>query len=142
MIHAYALPVGLFFVLPYLLVSVFPLVAGSASALELLAPMLSVLLPLYAVGYLLAPWAGSLVPKRKTPAFFMGLLCAIAAGLGLCLLSLIQGSSQHLSLVVLAVFCFFAFPASVLGSLLFIGACERQSQHSSLQVPQAPHHDS
>ena len=125
-LRAYTLPVGLFFVIPYLLFSLPSLFSGASPALEHFLPLLTVIFAIGVVGYVLAPWAGSRIPKSKIPAFSMGAACAVAAGLALSSLSMLQGSLD-LALGVLAMFCFFAVPASVLGSLLFIGACERNS---------------
>jgi hypothetical protein len=123
MFYAFALPVGLFFALPLTVVAlVGP--GGSERPLNMLASAAFVLAPLYAVGYLLAPWAGRSAPRTKAPAFVMAAASALAPVVALLTWAVIRGEPGGAYGAALF-FSAFALPASLLGALLFIGRCQR-----------------
>ena len=123
MFYAFAFPVALFFMLPLGVVAlVVP--GGSGQALNLLASAVAVLAPLYAIGYLLAPWAGRSMPHTKAPAFVMAAASAVAPVVALLAWAAVRGELGG-SYGPALLFSVFALPASLVGALLFIGRCER-----------------
>lgn len=124
MLVAYSFPVGLFLVLPYVLL-VGP--GGPGQLWLSLGWLLALIAPLVLVACLLAPWAGRQLPVSKLPAFVMGAVAAMAPMLMPWFAAFIQrdaGSVVHMVMI----WAFFALPASVLGSILFIGGCDRLQQ--------------
>lgn len=120
--EAWLLPVGLFLVAPYMVLMTMSDATDLFVALLFLVLLLT---PIAVVGYLLAPWAGRMVPTSKGPAF---VLCAMAAVSPMAVPTLagIFVDSWRFGLGVAAIWGLFALPASVIGALLFIGACERR----------------
>ena len=121
--RAWLLPVGLFLVAPYLFVVV---VSGADRMLDALLFLLLLLLPIAATGCLLAPWAGRNVPVSKGPAFIASAIAAVSPAL-VPFTDAAIGGSWRLGFGVVTFWALFALPASVIGALLFIGACERKA---------------
>jgi len=71
----------------------------------------------FLVGFAWAPWAGRRVGTTKVPSFIMAAAAALSSAAILGVLSQ--------SLATTAFIAFFALPASLIGALIFIGACER-----------------
>ena len=116
MATAWSVPALLFVVLPSSV-----MLFAAPTVLDGLKGMLlsisALLAPAFVVGLALAPWAGRRVPTTKVPAFVMAGLAAItSAG--------VMGSLAQ-SPATTAFVALFALPASLIGALLFIGACER-----------------
>ena len=116
MMKAWSLPAALFVVLPSL-ATLLSAPFGPRALIGLLLSVATVLAPAFLVGLVLAPWAGRQVRTTKTPAFAMAAAAAISSAATLGVLSQ--------SLAITAFIAFFAPPASVIGALIFIGACER-----------------
>jgi hypothetical protein len=129
MLVAYMFPVGLFLVLPYALVAA---IDGFGQLFRALVFLPVLVAPIAVVGYVLAPWAGRNVATSKAPAFIMGALAAVAPSVVAASAILLQGAWGY-GFIVVAAWAFFAVPASVLGSLLFIGACERSLSSQEVQ---------
>jgi hypothetical protein len=124
LLKAWSLPVGLYLVFPFAatLLRVDPGEIFKAGLYFVL-----VLAPIVIVGYLMAPWAGRSVPSSKVPAFALGGLGAILPLALPVVIGLKDGTLGQLSSII-AFWAFFALPASVIGSLLFIGDCERKCE--------------
>ena len=122
--RAWLLPVGLFLILPCLLVVT---VSGANRTFESFLFLLFLVAPIAMIGYLLAPWAGRSVPTSKAPAFIFSALAAVSPMAVPLAASALDGSLSLYSTTALA-WAFLALPASVVGALLFIGACERRLQ--------------
>lgn len=122
LLKAWSLPVGLFLVFPFA-AALLRVDLGDTSKAGLY--FISLLAPIVFVGYLLAPWAGRSVPFSKVPAFALGGLGAISPLALPVVIGLKDGALGQL-LSVIVFWSFLALPASVIGSLLFIGACERK----------------
>ena len=122
MFLAYSFPVGLFLVLPLVIAFSFRGLEVFLSGLWLLATML---LPIVVVVYLFAPWAGRKVPSTWAPVFLVGGLAAISPVAIYFVKAVVAGS---LSLVpgFAGFWLFLALPGSILGSLIFIGSCQRR----------------
>ena len=116
MLKAWFFPAGLFVLLPSF-VMLFAGPSGPRAFLGWLLSVATLLVPAFLVGFVLAPWAGRQVRTTKAPCFAMAAAAAIASA------AVIGVLSQ--SLATSASVAFFALPASVIGALLFIGACER-----------------
>lgn len=127
---AWSFPVGLFLVAPSLLLAA---VSGPGQLLEWGKALFSLLLPIVAVGYVLAPWAGRNVPVTKKPAFITGILGSLAP-----IITIVTAHSAaddlRLAFGMVIAWSFLAVPASFLGSLLFVGNCERYAS-SNLDSP-------
>jgi hypothetical protein len=121
MLIAYSFPVGVFLLLPYLLALGF---RGGDLLLGGLLYLLLLLAPVLLVGYVLAPWAGRRLDASKIPAFMTGALAALVPLLVLASTAALDGDPSTLPGIVL-MWSLFALPASLLGTLLFIGACQR-----------------
>ena len=118
MATAWSVPALLFVMLP----SSVMLFAAPSVLNGLMGMLLSIgalLAPAFVVGLALAPWAGRRVPTTKIPAFVMA---ALAASTSAGVMGALAQSPAATAFVAL-----FALPASLIGALLFIGACERAS---------------
>ena len=123
MLQAFSFPVGLFVIFPFSLILLFG-PRESGYVIELLFALAALLAPFYLTGLLLAPWAGRRIETTKAPAFLMASASALSPAVALVIAAAFSGS-MSLALGTAAFFALFALPASVLGALLFIGACER-----------------
>ena len=135
MFFAFSLPVALFVLFPFAVV----LLAGPRESSQLvdgMGALLGLLLPIYSVGLLLAPWAGRRIETKKGPAFLMAAAAALSPAILFTALAAIPGN-LGLSLGAAGFFAFFALPASVLGALLFIGTCERLNASGPSPVKRA-----
>jgi hypothetical protein len=123
MVIAFSIPAAIFLAVP---VGIVLLVSSRsvATLAETTFFLLAVLMPLYATGFVLAPWAGSRVPSRKGPAFVMSVAAASSSALAVGCLAGVSGGAE-LGVGMAATFAFFAVPASLLGALFFIGGCAR-----------------
>ena len=124
MLIAFSFPVGLFLAFPLV-------VAFSINGLEILLNgllvLVKMLVPIIVVVYLLAPWAGRNVPSTWAPAFLVGALAAISPVATFFATALVSGSLSLLPGLA-AFWLFLALPGSILGSLLFIGSCQRMQE--------------
>jgi hypothetical protein len=122
MLIAFSFPLGIFFVLPFgVLLALTPLTA--AGLVEAGLFVLAVAAPIYATGFLLAPWAGRHVGATKVPAFAMSLVAALASAL--IVGGMASGGSVELGALMAGIVAMFAVPGSVIAALLFIGGCTR-----------------
>lgn len=122
MLVAYSVPVGLFLVLPYLLASLG--LGWGREFLHGLLHLLVLLVPVAGVVFGFAPWAGRGLAASKVPAFLTGALAALSPLSVVAVLAALQRDLGAFPGVAL-MWAMFALPASVLGTLLFIGACQR-----------------
>lgn len=122
MLVSYSFPAGLFLLLPYLLASL--AVGWGKHLLYGLLYLLLLLVPPVVVVYLLAPWAGRRLETSKIPAFMTGALAALAP---LLVVASSAAADRNLSALpgIVLMWTMFALPASTLGTVLFIGSCQR-----------------
>ena len=120
---AYAFPVGLFLVFPYLLIFA---AGGVTQFIQAICFLPFLLAPIALAAYTLAPWAGRATPEAKMPAFVMSAVAAVSPSLVPATEALLQGMWSD-ALPIIALWALFAIPASLLGALMFIGACERSA---------------
>ena len=123
MFTAFSVPTVLFIVLPLAIVALL----GSGPArhgLSVLTLLAAILVPLYATGFVLAPWAGRRIPDAKAPAFLMAAAAALSPVVLFLFVVAVRGELGS-SFGAVLFFAFFALPASMLGALLFIGRCQR-----------------
>ena len=123
MLQAFSFPVALFVVFPFSLILIFSFL-NFGDAVGVLFTAAAVLVPLYLTGLLLAPWAGRRIETTKAPAFFMAAASALSPAVVLSTVAALSGDISQ-SFLIAGIFSFFGLPASLLGALLFIGACER-----------------
>ena len=123
MLQAFSFPLGLFVIFAFSLILFFG-PCESGHVIELLFALAALLAPLYLTGLLLAPWAGRRIETTKGPAFLMASASALCPAVALGIAAAFSGGIS-LALGTAAFFALFALPASVLGAILFIGACER-----------------
>ena len=116
MIKAWSFP-ALVFVLTPSLAILFGAPSATTASAGLLLSVMTLLVPAFLVGFALAPWAGRQVRTTKGPAFAMAAVAALSSAAILGLVSQ--------SLATAAFIALFALPASLIGALMFIGACER-----------------
>ena len=124
---AYALPVMLFLVTPILL----PVVLGNFSFLpQALGFLAMAVLPIGLTGFFLAPTVGASLRTSKPPSFFLSALAAVSSSL-VIVVPMTYELGVRAAAGAMAIFAFFAVPASVLGAIFFIGACQRLEESDS-----------
>jgi hypothetical protein len=125
---AFSFPVGLFLCLPLavMVLASYPDIQNAAASFVWAATLV---VPIYAVGFLLAPWSGRQLPWSKGPAFFVAVLAACAPAF-VIFAQIAYGGSLQLALSGALFFMLFAIPASLLGALFFIGICQQQASEA------------
>ena len=123
MFKAYWFPVTLFYVFPSIVVFSIKLPFNWFEFLKFACPFI---LAIFIMGYLLAPLIGPKVEKNKVWSLIMALICSLF-GLAVFIVSLIAPnfSELHFSLTILVAFFVASIFPVFLGSILFIGACEK-----------------
>ena len=116
MAKAWSIPAALFVLLPGL-ATLFAAPSGLRAFIGLLLSTGTLLAPAFLLGFALAPWAGRQVATTKAPAFTTAAASASASAAFIGLLSQSWATTAFVA--------FFALPASLIGALLFIGACEQ-----------------
>lgn len=125
MFRAYWFPVTLFYLFPN---AVFLYVAWPLDVIDAIKYSLPFPAALFLSGFLLAPFFGPKVKANKFWAFLMAFICTfIAVCMYLAGMSAFNFGHIEYGLMLIVILAALGIFPALLGSLLFIGACERVS---------------